>query len=812
MEQPQFASSNSESSKVGIDIRAEFYKLLPFWFWFVAFTAISLMGAYIYLRYVPNVYATSAKIKILDNSNSAFKMPSDNFFFLGRSKLNLDNEVEVLKSTLVSDGVVKELGLMTSYYSSGKFIKSEMWKSSPLRVEWIGSDASINSFATSFSIVVNPSGLKIKELGSQKILFNRVYPYKNIKFRIVPVVPIQHLLGLELQVVKSPLQAVSSSLANSIIVENVGKSSEVLKLGLTGTNSEKIADIVNCLLRRFNADGIADRELSSKNTINFVNERMVYLVRELDSIENSMVAYKKKEKMLDLPSDVSFATSKKTTVDTKLFDLENQISLSKYLEDYVKPEASFMLLPLDIGISNSKINEQVSKYNQFFLERDKLLVSGGPNNPAVTLVTGKMLDLKATILESIRVYKQELMTSLVNINGEQSQNETLFGTIPEKEKIIRSILRQQGIKESLYLLLLKKREEAAINLAITAPSIKVVEFANSNSGPISPNRNLIYLIALILGILIPFSLLYIRFLMDNKIHTKQDLQNLAPNISVLAEIPFIEEELKYVVEHDRSMLAESYRYLRTNISYLLPPKPPGIGHVIISTSSVKGEGKTFNALNTALILTQMKKKVLLIGADLRNPQLHRYFDFKKEELGLSTYLYKTSMSYQSIVRRGVFENPNLDLITSGPIPPNPSELLSNGRFDQLIREAQHDYDYIIVDSAPCLLVTDTLLISHLSDLVMYIVRSDVTENKLIEFSKELLSSGKIKHMAYVINSIGSMSAYGYKYRYRYNYAYRYNYNYGYGYGYNEDKAGSDSKNSKNSSFLKKIWTTIKEKI
>ena len=363
------------------------------------------------------------------------------------------------------------------------------------------------------------------------------------------------------------------------------------------------------------------------------------------------------------------------------------------------------------------------------------------------------------------------------------------------------------LKENLYLLLLQKREEAGINMAITQPSVKVLEYA-SNGYKVAPNNNSIYLIALIIGIGIPLLLLFIKFYFDTKIHNKIDVKNIVKDIPIIGEIPYIKDD-KYIQSNDRSILAEAYRNVRTNINYLLPAQNKKEGYVIFSTSSIKGEGKTFNAINMALIMTQMKKKVLIVGADLRNPQLHKYIGLAKEKVGLTNYLFDQEVEIESIINKNTLDNQYLDTIISGSIPPNPAELISNGRFEKLLNIVKAEYDFIIVDSAPTLLVTDTLLITNLADLVIYVTRADMTDKHVVEYSRDLYLQGKISKIAYIVNSVGLIYVYGYKYKYNYSYGYGYNYNYGYGYGYGSEEDNDYIEKSTFEKMISKFKDTFK---
>ncbi|WP_370104058.1 GumC family protein, partial [Winogradskyella sp.] len=427
----------------------------------------------------------------------------------------------------------------------------------------------------------------------------------------------------------------------------------------------------------------------------------------------------------------------------------------------------------NIGIENAGINTLISEYNQAVINKDKLKNSAGANNPTVKLAESQVADLKANINRSLRTYTSQLEASLRQLENRNQKFAGRVSQIPKQERLFKAIQRQQKIKESLYLLLLQKREEAAINEAITEPSIKVVENALSGTNPISPKPNIVYAGAILGGLLIPFGILYLMFMFDTKLHGKEDITKVASNIPVIGEIPDLKKkkDVIFTDPNDRSALAESFRILSSNVDYILPIKNGEKGKVIYCTSTIKGEGKTFVSLNLSLALSSINKKVLLIGADLRNPQIHSHIREDKQKSGLSNYLHDVDHNWKDSLIRGFEKHPNHHIILSGSIPPNPAHLLTNGRFKKLIEEAKEDYDYVVVDTAPTILVTDTMLISQLADATIYLARANYTEKNLLKFSKELSESGKIKNMAYVINSVGASKSYGYGYNYGYNYGY-----------------------------------------
>ena len=798
----------TKENKNGFDIRLEINKYLPFWFWFVGFTAATLFIANFYLRYSPPVYQNSAKIKILDNSNSPFKMSTEGIFIVGKSKAKLGNDLQIIKSDRILEVVARELNLTTSYYLPGRIMNSEQWKNSPVKIEWLSPGNILDEKSLSLNLTITKKGFKIEELGNEEMVFNKRYEINNIPFKITSTTKQLNLFyDKNYLIEKSTLSGVVSQLIGNINASVLSDDSDVVVLSNKGLNQEKSKDIINCLIKVFNEDGIKDRQLAFKNTIEFVNDRFQYLVSELDSIENYKVNYKKSNDITSLEGFSGVTSTRKSEYEDKIFELENQLSLSVFLGKSIKSGSDYELLPTNIGVLDANVNSFISVYNQLITERDKLMVSAGKNNPTLKGINEKLPQLQDNIFSSIKLYQDEIQASIKNLKNIQSQNNSLYSTVPEKEKILRSIERQQNIKESLYLLLLQKREEAGINMAITQPSVKVLEYA-SNGYKVAPNNNSIYLIALIIGLGIPLILLFLKFYFDTKIHNKIDVKNIVKDIPIIGEIPYIKDD-KYIQSNDRSILAEAYRNVRTNINYLLPAQNKKEGYVIFSTSSIKGEGKTFNAINMASIMTQMKKKVLIIGADLRNPQLHKYIGLAKEKRGLTNYLFDQEVELESIINKNTLDNQYLDTIISGSIPPNPAELISNGRFEKLLNIVKAEYDYIIVDSAPTLLVTDTLLITNLADLVIYVTRADMTDKHVVEYSRDLYLQGKISKIAYIVNSVGLIYVYGYKYKYNYSYGYGYNYNYGYGYGYGSEDDNDYIEKSTFEKMISKFKDTFK---
>ena len=768
--QKPFESENTTE----FNFKHEFFKYLRYWPWFICSLILFLTTSFFYLRYTPKVYSTHAKIKILDE-NSGIELPTT-ALIVNRSNINLENEMEILTSYPLLERVVNRLKLSAYFFERG-LVKSKPLVRLPFDFE----------FTRSLDSITNPIQffISVEELG-----FKVTYETKNIEFSFPEFdttksehqLPFElkwsskfqkhELVGRDFEVLLVPKKSAILNIKSRIKIEPVGEGSHILNLSIKDQNVINSERILNTLIDVFNQDDILDRQLIWKRTIDFVDERFVNLSNELDSIENYKKNFKINNSLVDVSTDGIESLEQRAQSNEKLFQIENQIVVSKLIKRPLSEQkTSVSLLPANIGIENASINALIKNFNDMVLQRQKLISSAGINNPTVKLLEANLSNLKSNINSSITAYITQLSLTRDQLSSRNKTFQSKVSEIPEKEQQLRAIERQQNIKETLFVFLLKKHEEASINLAITEPTLKVVDYASSSNAPISPKSNIFYLGSILIGLILPFGVIYILFLFDTKIHDKYDLLKLTSEIPVIAEIPLIKTGINTVFSNpnDRSALAESFRILTTNMDFVLPSQ--GGGKAIFCTSTIKGEGKTFISLNFSLAMASLNKKVLLIGADLRNPQLHTYANINKNQLGLSNYLMDTSFDWRSSVKKVFDKQLNHDILFSGAIPPNPAHLLANGNFETLIEEAKSLYDYVIVDLAPTILVTDTLLVAHLADATICAVRASYTDKKLIPFSVELSKTKRLLNMSYVINGVKENGSYGYNYNYGYNYGY-----------------------------------------
>ncbi len=732
------------------------FKYLRYWPWFLLVTLISLGLGYIYLRYAPVIYESVAKIKIVDESKEIDIAKDPLSILNGKSSINLDNDIEVIKSYRILNQVVEALNLDISYYEKGSIKTKEIWNP-PFAITKLIAEDSVK-IAQYYDIVLDAKEAQVTDERGKTISLNFFkqdtiasgLPFSiNIREEAVPA----DYYGINFRVILLPIKQAIFNLAKNLQIQATNKNSEILALSLKGESFERSETILNELINKFNQDGISDRQLVSKRTLDFIDDRFVYLSDELDSIEVGKEDFKRLNNLSYIESDAGISLQRKTVTADEASKLETQVELSGLLKNAVTDQSEYNLLPVDIGVDNSGVNTLVSDYNKMALEREKLMTSVGENHPTLQSLSGQLERSKVNILKTLNVYQTQLKLSLRQLNREKSQAGQSFARLPEKEKMLRSIERQQSIKENLFLLLLQKREEAAINYAVTAPSIKVVDYAVTGDKPISPKKNIIYPLLFILGIFFPFIVLYLRFTMDTKIQNKSDIEKIHPDLPVLAEIPFIKGHQSFEKIHDRSALAESFRILSANMIYLLPKTEKALGKVIYVTSSREGEGKSLLAYNLSLSFASLNKKVLLIGADLRKPQLNEYFHVGHDIKGLSDFLYDPEMNWKECIYQGDKSNKFHKVCFSGSIPINVPQLLSSDGFEHFLDLAKKEFEYVIVDTAPTMLVADTLLISKYADLTLYVVRAGRTEKKTLQFSKELSQTSRLQNMAYVVNDV-----------------------------------------------------------
>jgi len=493
----------------------------------------------------------------------------------------------------------------------------------------------------------------------------------------------------------------------------------------------------------------------------FITERLDVVYKDLSAVDKDVVTFKASNQLTDISSEVSMFLNADTSNELQIKELTTQQRLINYMINSVNTQGeNYEPLSANLGSSDPSITQIVSNYNTIAAQRKNILKASTLRNPTVITLTQQLDGLKNNLKQSLSTLSKTISIQLSTLRDQNAILDSKLTSVPGQEAELRDLTRKQGTKDQIYLFLLQKREEAAISLAVTKPNSKVIDPAVAQfASLVSPNRKVIFAGSLFLGLIIPFGIIYIKDLLDTKIHTKDDVESRL-SAPVVADIPKMRRKDKVLISRtDRSGFAESFRILRTNLDFLLAGTDEK-GKTIFVTSSISGEGKTLVSVNVASTLAMTGKKVILVGTDMRNPKLHEFISIPEKDLtnGLSNYITKPAVKPEDVILK--YEDKEwFDVISSGAIPPNPAELLMQDKVKTLFKYLKENYDYIVVDSAPVNLVTDTMLIAPLADLTIYIVRSDYTDMKLLNNVEAIYRDKRLPNMAVLLNAVDRRTGY-----------------------------------------------------
>lgn len=777
----------SKSKSTSNEIRQQVELLLSHWKSILFCLLVAGLLAFTYLRYATNIYNASATIKIQDEKQST-KLPSiqeissKGLFSDGSNKIK--DEIEILKSRTLIENVVKKLKLNIRCFAEGAIKQKEIYKNPPVTLSFFKSDSIINKIDTTLYIKVKSATQFLAFKGDGKSLIERndkegkLYDFGakiETSFGGVVLTPSSGkyapVIGSNLKVSISRVSNMVNAYQRNINIATESGSS-IVKLELKETNSHKAIDILNQLVDEYNKDVLLDKEAVIQVTSDFITKRLEAVSAELEKVEGTAEELQKSKNITSLGTQTDLNLQSEKNLQSQISNTANNIQLISYLQEELDAEERINdMLPAGLEIGDSNTAQVINSHNELVAQRDRLLKNSSETNPVVIQLNNQIETLKSGLKSSLVNIKSTSQLTLNSLNKENSRIRGRLYSAPTQAREIRGIERQQGIKESLFLYLLEKREESAISLGMYSPSAKIIDRAFSSHRPVAPNRMIIYLAAILFGLGLPIGLIYISDLLDTKLYRKEDLVSIV-DIPYLGEIPKGSKKQKLIKKVDYSPMAEAFRILRSNLDFMLK-NVKGKSKKLFITSTKAQEGKSHTSTNLASSISFSEKSVLLIEMDIRVPKIMNYLGLKEmPEKGLTDYISDDSIKPQDVVVKHP-ENKFLDIITSGTIPPNPSELLMSDRVEELFNYFDDKYDYIVADTSAVGLVSDTLLISKYADMFIYVVSADgVDRRQLAHVAQTLYDEKRLPNMAMLLNSVKP----GKK-----------GYGYGYGYGNNPNK-------------------------
>ena len=796
-----------ESKEENIDVKELLFKYLIHWPWFVGAVIACLIAAWAYLYMSTPVYNISATVLIKDDKKGGGAGMSTELENLGldgliSSSQNIDNEIEVLRSKTIAKEVVEDLGLYISYTDKDEFPSRNIYKTSPVQVSLTPQEADLLEKPMIVEMTLQPQGcmdvnVKIGDDEYQKYFekLPAVFPTDRgtLAFFLTPDSVLSSKRTLEettdsekttrniTATINKPL-AVAKAYCKNMTIEPTSKTTSVAVISLKNSNVQRGKDFINKLLEMYNINTNNDKNEVAQKTAEFINERISIISKELGSTEKDLESFKRGAGITDLTSDAQIALTGSAEYEKKRVENQTQINLLQDLQKYMQNEG-YEVLPSNIGLQDLNLAAAINRYNEVLVERKRLLRTSTENNPTIINLDTSIHAMKENVQVSLDRVLRGLFITKADLDREASRYSRRISEAPGQEREFVSIARQQEIKAGLYLMLLQKREENAITLAATANNAKIIDDAIADDAPVSPKGKMIYLVALVLGVGIPVGVIYLLELTKFKIEGRSDVEKLT-SVPIIGDIPLTDEKQGAigVFENQNNLMSETFRNIRTNLQFMLENDKK----VILVTSTVSGEGKSFISANLAISLSLLGKKVVIVGLDIRKPGLNKVFNIPRKEVGITQYLANPEKSLMDLVQLSDVSK-NLYILPGGTVPPNPTELLARDGLDKAIETLKKNFDYVILDTAPVGMVTDTLLIGRVADLSVYVCRADYTHKNEYTLINELADKDKLPSLCTVINGLDlKRRKYGYYYGYgKYGKYYGYGKRYGYGYGYGE---------------------------
>ena len=715
---------------------------------------------------------------------------------------NVDNEIEVLRSKSLSEEVVNNLGLFVTYMDEDELPKKELYQTSPVLVSLTPQEADKLPGRMEVAMTLQPTGvmdvqMKVgdKEYRKEFEKLPAVFPTDEgtVAFfvnndtlsavRPESVTKERHITAF----INRPF-SVAKGYASSLSIAPTSKTTSVVVISLKNTNPRRGRDFINKLLEMYNINANNDKNEVAQKTAEFIDARIGIISKELGSTEQDLENFKRTAGITDLSSEAQIALTGNAEYEKKRVENQTQINLIVDLQKYLQG-SEYEVLPANVGLQDGGLVGAISRYNEILIERNRLLRTSTESNPAIVNLNTSIRAMRSNVQATLDATLKGLQITKADLDREASRYSRRISDAPTQERQFVSIARQQEIKAGLYLMLLQKREENAITLAATANNAQIIDAAIADDNPVSPKRMMVYLVALFFGMGIPVGIIYLIGLTKFKIEGRADIEKLT-SLPVVGDIPLADEKSGSIAvfENKNNLMSETFRNVRTNLQFMLENGK----NVILVTSTISGEGKSFVSSNLAISLSLLGKKVVIVGLDIRKPGLNKVFNIPQKDHGITQFLTNPSMNLMDLVQPSDI-NRNLFILPGGAVPPNPTELLARDGLEKAIETLKTNFDYVILDTAPVGMVTDTLLIGRTADLSVYVCRADYTRKAEFTLVNELSENKKLPNLCVAINGLDlQKKKYGYYYGYgKYGKYYGYGKRYGYGYGYGEKHTGQE---------------------
>ena len=743
--------TNSEPQQEEVSIVEIFFHYFRHWKWFLLSVFICALAAVLYLRYATKEYKVYSRVLIKDSKSGQTGLDYNAFEDLGIStpRGSFDNEIELLGSKTMLREMVDSLKIGASYYVKGRMKKVEIYKNTPLFV-------SVSNQMTSGFFTIDSDGEDRFTLVSEEADFERTFtideelnsPWGLLTFKKNPFGNVSFPIEVFLH---------DPKYYPYIQITPINKSSNVVEISILTPTPQKGEDIINTLVGIYNQRAVEEKNYVAKSTIRFIDERFAIISGELKSAEKEVEDYKRSQGLTDIEAEARLYLSASGDYDKRISELEAHLSILRSIKAYLmSPENAGSVAPANVGLTDPTILNLINRYNEEILAKNRETIGVTAANPIVREYDDRIALLKDNLLKGITISESGMQTTLRELRKQESTYVNRARGLSTQERESRELYRQKDIKESLFIYLMQKREETGLSLALATPNALVVDAAEYSFFPVSPKRNIILLAALLIGLIIPILIIYVRDLFDNKLRTKEQLLAVV-KAPFLGEVPIAKSKSIFPVLNVRSGIAEKFRIITSNLGFIVSGNQT---KVIMVTSSCSGEGKSFFSQNLAMSLATLGRKTLLIDMDMRKSLMNATLEMNPSQ-GIALFLSDPSLKVSDVIYTAKSFNKNLDIIPIKVSPPNPSELLASDRLDLLFATIKEKYDYIIVDTAPIGLVADAFRINQFVDATIYVSRANYTYKSNLQDIDSLHRNNKLHNLTTVINAMPSSKQYGY---------------------------------------------------